>query len=235
MKQLIILLSSMLLGLQLAWAAEPAEIVCNIRDNGSNLSCQQLNSNGTRKMMTSEDISSFIDQGQIAAYITLTSRKGYERTYMVDGNSPQYKNLANAKKSSSMSEIIKMKSDLFNEIEKKLIKVSDDLDGQAAAAELIKYDPAVSTEKFRRDSRQMAMDLESARSNREKACATTATYEQMLKSNSSLQLTLSNILYAFQTPDSCMSDFKLIKDKDGAIDLRQLDSVPQKFQTQCRK
>lgn len=235
MKKLFILALTMVAGIEVATAAEPAEIMCNLRDSGGSISCQQQGANGMRKVMTSEDISAFVDQGQVAAYITLVSRKGFERTYLIDGQSPQYKNLANIKRSASISEINKVKSDLFNEIEKKLIKVSDDLDGQAAATELIKYDPSISNDKFRRESRQMAIDLEAARNGKEKSCAASSTYEQMLKSNVTLQTTLSNILYAFQSPDSCMADLKLTKDKDGAVDLKQLEVVPQKFQTQCKK
>ncbi len=235
MKHFLLLALSTFVGVQMTWAADTGEIACNIRDAGGSISCQQLGPNGVRRVMTAEDISTFIDQGQVAAYITLISRKGYERTYLIDGNSPQYKNLGNVKRSASISEINKAKSDLFNEIEKKLIKVSDDLDGQAAAAELIKYDPSIANDKFRRESRQMAIDLDAARNNKERTCASTSTYEQMAKANSSLQGTLSNILYAFQSPDTCMSDFKLIKDKDGAVDLKQLESVPQKFQAQCKK
>jgi hypothetical protein len=57
----------------------------------------------------------------------------------------------------------------------------------------------------------------------------------MTKSNASMEVALSNILYAFQTPDSCMGDFKVTKDKDGSVDIRQLDGVAQKFVERCKK
>lgn len=215
-------------------AADPAEIFCNIRESGGNLSCQWVGKDA-RKSMGPEDISSFIDQGQVAAYVVLKSRKGFERTYFVDGNSPQYKRLNDLKKAASMSEINKSKSELFNEIEKKLIKLSDELDAQAATAELVKYDSSIAYDKAKREARAMTTELEGYRKNREKICTSTPAFEQLSRANASLQQTLSNILYAFQTPDSCMGDFKVFKDKDGTVDLRQLDGVAQKFQTMCKK
>lgn len=214
--------------------AEVAEIYCTIRESGGSLACQWMAQDG-RKTMGPEDVSKFVDSAQVAAYVTLKSRKGFERTYLVDGNAPQYKRLADIKKSASMSEVNKTKGELFNEIEKKIIKLSDELDGQAAAAELVKYDSSITNDKFKRESRLMTTELEGYRKNRDKVCTSTPAFEQMSKANASLQQSLSNILYAFQTPDSCMSDFKFFKDKDGSVDLRQLDGLAQKFSSQCKK
>ncbi len=223
---------SVVVGAQVA-LAEPAEISCNIRESGGSMSCQWVSKE--RKSMSPEDIPLFIDEAQVAAYITLKSRKGMERTFFVDGQSAQFKRLMDLKKSASISEINKAKSDLFSEIEKKTIKLSDELDGQAAAAELVKYDSSITNDKFRREMRNMTVELDGFKKNRDKVCTSTPAFEQMSKANASLQQTLSNILYAFQTPDSCMSDFKIFKDKDGTVDLRQLDSVAQKFNSQCKK
>lgn len=236
-KQLRLSLSVLLLsalGISQAAFADISEIYCTIRESGGTLSCQWLGKD-SRKSMNAEDISKFIDDGQVAAYITLKSRKGLERSFLVDGQSPQYKRLLDLKKTASMSEVNKAKGDLFNEIEKKVIKLSDELDGQAAAAELVKYDPSVGNDKFKRESRAMLAELDGYRKNRDKVCTSTPAFEQMSKANASLQQTLSNILYAFQTPDSCMSDFKVFKDKDGTVDLRQLDGLSQKFQEQCKR
>lgn len=111
------------------------------------------------------------------------------------------------------------KSSLFNEIEKKLIKLSDELDGQAAAAELVLYDQSIALEKIKRENRGYLAELEAFRANREQACTSTPAFEKMSKVNSSLQQTLSDMIYSFQTPGTCLADFK---DKEGAVDLRQL-------------
>jgi hypothetical protein len=236
-RQLKITIASVIfsvLGLTQVAQANPSEIYCTIRESGGTLSCQWLGKD-MRKSMSAEDISKFVDDAQVAAYITLKSRKGMERTYFIDGQAQQYKRLADVKKTASMSEIAKAKSDLFNEIEKKIIKLSDELDGQAAAAELVKYDSSITNDKFKREFRSMNAELDGYRKNRDKVCTSTPAFEQMSKANASLQQTLSNILYAFQTPDSCMSDFKVFKDKDGSVDLRQLDGLAQKFQAQCKR
>jgi hypothetical protein len=216
-----------------AASAEPMEIYCTIRSSGGQLNCQIMGKE--RKVMNAEDITNFVDAGEVAAYITLKSRKGMERTYMVDPHAASYRRLADIKKSSSISDIAKAKSDLFNEIEKKVIKVSDDLDGQAAAAELVLYDSSLTYDKIKRDNRAMMAELEGYRKNKDKVCTNTPAFEQMSKANTRLQQTLSNIIYAFNTPDSCMSDYKVFKDRDGSVDLRQLDTVTDHFKANCRK
>lgn len=215
-----------------SFAADPVEIYCTIR-GGANLSCQTVGKD--RKVMNAEDITNFIDAGEVAAFITLKSRKGIERTYLVDPKAPQYKRLGDVKRSAPMSEIAKTKSDLFNEIEKKVIKTSDELDAQAGAAELVLWDPGITYDKSRREQRGMIAELDGYRKNRDKVCTTTPAFEQVSKANSRLQQTLSNIVYAFQTPGTCMAELKIFKDRDGSIDLRQLDSVGSQYKESCKK
>ncbi len=216
-----------------AEVAEPAELYCTIRDNNAGLNCQWAMKDKNR-IMTPEDISSFVDQGAIAAYLTVKSRRGNERVFMVDSHSPQYKKLADIKNNGSVSEISRVKNEIFTEIEKKIAKISDDLDAQMGTMELIKYDPSVGYDKGQREMRAAQNEITGYRKNRDKVCTSTPAFEQLSKANSSLQQTLSNILYAFQTSDSCMKDFKVFKDKDGTVDLRQLDGVSQHFIEKCK-
>jgi hypothetical protein len=213
---------------------EPTEIFCTIRDTGTALSCQYVGKDG-RRAMNADDISVFVDQASVAAYMTVKSRRGLERTFLIDANSPQYRKLNEVKKSAAMSEISKAKVDLFGEIEKRAIKLSDDLDAQAVGAELIKYDSSVASDKFKRDIRSMSTELEGFRKNRDKICTSTPEFEKLSKANASLQQVLSNILFAFQQPGSCMGDFKVFRDKDGSVDLRQLDGVATRFTERCKK
>jgi hypothetical protein len=213
--------------------AQASEIYCTIRDNGGSLNCQWMGKQN--KVMTPDEISSFVDSAYVAAYVTLKGRKGMERIFKVDANSPQYKRLNEIKRSASISEISTAKANLFSEIEKKLIKLSDDLDGQAAAAELIQYDSSIAIDKIKRENRQMAAELEAFKAGKEQACTTTPAFERMSKTNASLQTILSDIVVAFQTPGTCMSDLKVYKDKDGAVDLRQLSGVAEKYKNSCRK
>lgn len=208
------------------------EIYCTIRSNGANLSCQVLGRE--RKVMTAEDITNFIDSAEIAAYVTLKSRKGLERTYAIDSKAPQFKRLQEIKKSASISEIAKAKSDLFSEIEKKIIKIADEQDGQAQATELILPDPYVTFDKMKREQRSLMAEVEGYRKNKDKVCTNTPAFENMSKINSRLQQTLSNMVYAFQTSDSCMAGYKVFKDKDGSVDLRQLDSASDYFKANCK-
>lgn len=235
MKRTVLVFLAILTGIisSLAFAQNnPTEIYCVIRTSGGNLSCQVLGKE--RKVMTAEDITNFIDASEVLAYITLKSRKGFERTYAVDPKAPQFKRLADIKKSASISEIAKAKSDLFSEIEKRVIKISDEQDGQAAAAELVLPDSRITYDKLKKEQRTMAQELEGYRGNREKVCTTTPEFEKISKTNARLSQTLSNMIYAFQAPDSCMSGYKVFKDKDGSVDLRQLDSAPDHFKANCK-
>lgn len=210
------------------------EIYCSIRDSGVSLNCQNVLKDG-RKAMTADDIPLFIDQASISAYVTVKSRKGLERTFFIEPNSPEFKKLNEVKRAASISEVSKYKTDLFADIEKKMIKLSDELDSQSNQAQLIKYDSSIALEKFRRESRGMKTELEGFQKNRDKVCTSTPAFEQLSKVNSSLQTTLSNILFAFQTPGTCMSGFKVFKDRDGTVDVRQLDTVAAKFTENCKK
>ncbi len=235
-------IGSILVGLTVVVASSAAraevevtEIYCTIRDSGVNLNCQFVQKDGTRKTMSADDISVWIDQAAITSYITVKSRKGLERTFLVDANSPEFKKLNEIKRSASISEVSKYKNDLFADIEKKSIKLSDELDSQANQALLIKYDSSIALDKFRRETRAMKTENDGFKSNREKVCTSTPAFEQMSKANSSLQKSLSNILFAFQTQGTCMSEFKVFKDKDGTVDLRQLDGLGQKYIEKCKK
>jgi hypothetical protein len=221
-----------LLSFQFAFA-DAMEIYCTIRSGKESLNCQIVGKDS--KVMSSEDISNFIDQGLVAAYITLKSRKNMERTFFIDANAPQYKKLNELKRSASISEINRAKSELFAEMERRIIKTSDELDVQAANAELVLYDSSIASDKFKRENGKNLAELDNYRKNKDKICTTTPGFEAMSRANASLQSSLSNILYAFQTPGTCMSDFKVFKDRDGSVDLRQLDQVTDKYKSLCKK
>lgn len=215
-----------------ATSTGPMEIYCNIVNNGANLSCQVIGAE--RKVMGPEDTTSFVDAGEVVAYVTLKSRKGMERTFLIDGKSPQYRKLAEIKRNGSISEIAKAKTDLFAEIEKRAIKTSDNLDNQALTAELILYDPSITLEKLKTQSRKTMDELQAYRENKEKACTSTPAYENITRANARFRQTLSNFVQAFATPETCMSEFKVFKDKDGSVDLRQLNNAVDYYRDSCK-
>ncbi len=224
--------SLVLIGLASTANAGPMEIYCTIKN--TSIACQ-IAGDKERKVMSAEDISRFIDESEVASYVTLKSAKGYERTFMVDGKSAPFSRLRDIKNKGSMSEIAAEKTKLFSELEKKLIQLSTELDGKAQAAEFVLWDPSVTFEKSKREARDMQTELDGYRKNRDKVCTSTPAYEALSKGNARLQQTLSNIVYSWQTPGTCMSTYKIFKDKEGAVDLRQLDSSIEHYKNECKK
>ncbi|MBO9666033.1 MAG: hypothetical protein J7501_04410 [Bdellovibrio sp.] len=223
---------------QSAFAAAPAdlaELYCLIRSSGTSLNCQWVNKDDDRVVMKPDDVGTFIDQASVIGYITVKSKAGYERIFEIDAKSERFANLKSFRKTASSSEISRYKNDLFMEIEKKVIKLSDELDSAAASTDLVKYDSSIAYDKYRRETRAVRNELEGYRKNRETVCTATPAFEQVSKVNSALQKSLSGILYALQTPGTCMDDFKVFKDKDGTVDLRQLNGIPDRFVEKCKK
>ncbi len=144
-----------------AKAATP-EVYCTIRDPGGRLNCLWVDKDIKRKM-TSGDISNFIDQAQVSSYMTVKSRAGFERVFMIDANAASFKKLNEVKKSASISDINKAKSDLFSEIETKVVKLSDDLDSASSLADLVKYDSSVAVDKAKLENRDLVQELEAYR------------------------------------------------------------------------
>lgn len=211
----------------------PPEIYCTIRDNGSNLNCTWMGKE--KKTMSADDLASFVDSSAVLAYVTVKSKAGMERTFMPDPKSLPFKRLSDVKKSGSISEISRAKLDVFSEIEKRVIKLSNDLDTQASQADVVKFDASITGDKLRHEIRDMSKDLDGYKKSKGNLCTSTPEFEALSKTNATLQTTLSNILVAFQAPGTCMESFKVFKDRDGTVDLRQLEGVGKSFQDNCKK
>ena len=154
---------------------------------------------------------------------------------MPDPNAAQFKKLADVKKNGSISEISRAKLDLFAEIEKKAIKLSDDLDASALTADLIKFDASITGDKYKRELRYAKEDLDSMRSFKGGVCTSTPEFENRMKVASIAQSTLSSLLNAFQTPGTCLEQVKVKKDKDGKVDISQFDGLAQTYIDSCKK
>lgn len=239
----------------------PNDINCTIRESGTSLNCLWLGHE--KRSMTSDDVAAFIDQASVFAYITVKSRRGMERTFQPDANAPSFKKLNDIRRNGSISEISRAKLDLFAEIEKKVIKLSDTLDAQAAQADLIKFDASITGDKLKKELKE----LEPLRERRDVVCAASPQFEALsrtnqnlqvslaaskkdlenmksksakelcegiAKSNANLETALSNILVSFQTSGTCMESFKVSKDKDGSVDLSSLSNVGRDYKERCR-
>ena len=155
---------------------EAAEVYCSIRETGTHLNCQWVGKDA-RRSMTPEETAQFIDKAEIAAYISVRSRRGMERTYLVDADAIQFKKLDELKRTGSISEIARAKLELFSEIEKKAIKISDDLDAQNATMELVKYDSSIVTDKYKRELRRMDQELVTLKADLDQKSSPSKIYE----------------------------------------------------------
>ncbi len=212
-----------ILGADAAWAESP-ELFCTINESGESLSCQYKDKRDSSKAFTDEDILSFVDRATNGAYITVKSKRGFERTFEVDPVSPPFKRLRDAKKSMGVSETARMKLEVFQTLERKAVQISDGLDAVFVQADMLKYDPAIATDKCK-------MDM--------KVYSSGATYEKNLESltaeNKTLSIYLTSILKAFKEPGSCIGDYKINVSADGTVELSQLQGLAQAIRNRCKK
>jgi hypothetical protein len=204
--------------------AAPPELFCTINSDGQGLSCQYKDRRDSSKAFTDEDIGAFIEKATNGAYITVKSKRGFERTYEVDPSASDFKRLESSRKSETASEIARQKLDIYSELEKKAIQVSDGLDTVFIQSDLLKYDPAVAYDKCRQDMG---------------SSATNSAYEQNMEvlrsENKALSVFLTSLIKAFKDPSSCMADFKLNVAADGSVDLSQLQGLAQAFKNRCKR
>lgn len=207
-----------------ARADSPPELFCSINSNGQGLSCQFKDKRNSSKVFSDDDIGAFIEKTSTGGYMTIKSKRGFERTFEIDPAAAEFKKLKEAKKASTASELAGLKLEIFSEIEKKAIQISDGLDTIFVQSDLLKYDPAVATDKCKLDMR-----VNAAGNSYEK------NIETLQSENKALAVFLTSLIKAFKDPSSCMSDFKLEVSADGSVDLSQLQGLAQAFRNHCKK
>lgn len=214
-------IATLLIGLSAR--ADAPELFCTINDSGENLVCQYKDKRNSTKSFGPEDVIDFVDRATNGAYITVKSKRGFERAFEVDSTSPPFKHLKD-KKDSGVSELARMKLDLFQTLERKAIQTSDGLDAIFIQSDVLKYDPAIANDKCK-------MDM--------KVYSSGVTYEKNLESltaeNKALSIYLTSLLKAFKEPGSCLGDYKVEVSADGTVELSQLQGLSQAFRNRCKK
>lgn len=211
-------------GVPQARAEVPPELFCTINDAGEDLVCQYKDKRDSSKAFGEEDIISFVDRVMNGGYITVKSKRGFERTFEVDSASPPFNRLKDARKSSGMSEVARMKLETYQNLERKAIQVSDGLDAVFVQQDMLKYDPAIATDKCK-------MDM--------KVYSSGATFEKNLETltaeNKALSIYLTSLLKVFREPGSCLGDFPITISSEGTVELSQLQGLAQAFKNRCKK
>ncbi len=197
------LVVGLILGIGASAQADIAQIFCTVRES-SRLNCQWVEKVGereSRRKMTAGDISNFIDQAQVMAYMTVKSRAGFERVFLIDSESPSFKKMNEVKKSASISEINKAKSDLFSEIEARVVKLSDDFDGQTNSAELVKSDSSIAVDKAKLERNELIRSFDGrspvyadSKPGQEQATTKANDYD-LVKPKQRVTLTYNNVGY----------------------------------------
>lgn len=217
----------------LAWAADEGPIVdvgCTIRTNGKNLDCIIMGKE--RRVMNPENIGEFLNAGE--TYITVTSKMGVKRLYKIDKNATQYKDYEKVRDEGSITQISNAKMSLFEAVEKKLVQLSDFQDEKDSKAELVIYDPGRTYTGMLNQKRALAAELQAYMTGKESGCAKSPEFEKAQDTNDKLTSTLSNMISAFHSQGTCLSDFKVFKSRNGRVDLSQLDVLPGQFKQNCR-
>ncbi len=208
----------------MAHADVAPELFCVINKAGEGLNCQYKDRRDSTKEFADDDIINFIDRANVGAFMTIRGKRGFERTFEVDPAATPFKKLRDAKANSSVSEMARLKLELYTDLEKKAIQISDGLDTVFIQSDLLKYDPAVASDKCK-------MDM--------KVYSSQATYERNLESltaeNKALSIYLTSMLKAFKEQGSCLGDYKIDVSADGSVELSQLQGIAQAFRNRCKK
>lgn len=199
------------------------ELFCSITES-SGLRCQYKDKKNSSRAFSDLDVTDFITKSAAGGYITVKSKRGFERTFEVDPSYVQFKKITEKRDSAGTTELARMKLDLFSEMEKKAVQISDGLDTIFVQSDLLKYDPSIAIDKCRLDM---------------KASTSGTAYEKNVESlqaeNKALGVFLTGLIKAFKDPTSCLSDFKIHVTSDGSIDLEQLQGLSQAFKNRCKK
>jgi hypothetical protein len=104
----------------------------------------------SKKPLNDQDLIDFINKATQGAFVTVKSKKGYEREYYLDPNGPEFRNFYKIQKSSnvSMRELGQAKYAVFASIESKVIQISNNLDNKSSP-DLVTIDPAYAYLKFK--------------------------------------------------------------------------------------
>jgi hypothetical protein len=202
-----------------------AELFCTISENGQNLVCQTRDRKNGSKTFADQDILSFIDRSSSGgAYITVKSKKGFERTFEIDPAAAPFVRYRDSVKSAVSSEIAKIKLDIFTEIEKKAVQVSNELDKVIVHSDILKYDPSIATDKCK--SAMRALDS---------GASFDKSLESLKTENRVLSFQLTSLIKAFEEPNTCMTGVKLEVTSDGSIDANSLENLPRAFRARCKR
>jgi hypothetical protein len=187
-----------------------AELACKVGGGGKTLDCG----------LKESELASFIDQARGGAYLTVESRKGVKRTFSLDPNSSEVQKFLELEKAKApMAELLKAKLDIFSSIERKVTKISEALD-ETVPKESKKDAQKEAKKEGKKTLEESALDVQLEEAN-------------LYRKN--LTHYLSVILHTMQDPGSCTDSFNLRTEKDGGVDIHQINELSKLFQAKCRR
>ena len=213
----------------------PLELFCSLHKTGKALDCYYSDGK-TKKVLNDQDLLEFINAANKGVYVTVRSKKGYERVYFLDPNGTEFKNFYKIQKSPtvSMRELGQAKYAVFAAIEEKVIKISNSLDA-ASPSELVTTDPAFAYLKFK----NQLIALKTEKDEIEKSCEKYKNSDVEKNLEAALQEKrvythyLSLLVKTMSEPGSCTETFKLKPNEDGSISLDGLNDLSSLFQQKC--
>ena len=217
--------------------SRPLELYCTLHSSGKTLNCYYVNGS-SKKPLNDQDLIDFINKATQGAFVTVKSKKGYEREYYLDPNGPEFRNFYKIQKSSnvSMRELGQAKYAVFASIESKVIQISNNLDNKSSP-DLVTIDPAYAYLKFK----AQLNGLKSENEKLSKSLKTCETADVEKKLETSLQEKkyfshyLNLLVKTLGEPNSCADSFQLKPNADGTVNFDRLDDLVVLFRQKCLK
>ena len=214
----------------------PLEMMCTVQ-NEKALHCV-YDDGTTRKVLNDQDLIAFINQANKGAYVTVKSRKGFERVFFIDPNGAEFKTFYRVQKTPgiSMREVGQAKYAVFAAIENKAITISKTLDS-GGALPLVNADPANAYYQYKDQLKALKKEKDDLDLSYQKLKESSSekNLEAALQEKQYFSHYLSDLVKLLGETGSCAEEFQLKPGADGSVNLDHLNDLAPIFQKKCHK
>ena len=204
----------------------PLEMMCTVQ-NEKALHCV-YDDGTTRKILNDQDLIAFINQANKGAYVTVKSRKGFERVFFIDPNGAEFKTFYRVQKTPgiSMREVGQAKYAIFAAIENKAITISKTLDS-GGTLPLVNADPANAYYQYKDQLKTLKKEKDDLDLSYQKLKESSSekNLEAALQEKQYFSHYLSDLVKLLGETGSCAEEFQLKPGADGSVNLDHLNDL----------